>query len=113
MKDFVGRRIQDRNVTAKVNEIIGLLPDERNLQEVKEKLVHVEDAFERLRQAYQEYASKIQDADGIAKCQRYLCEEEKKFNSFRRQIVNWMTETENKLVAVSLQVVPDVKPEVS
>ena len=32
-------------VTTKSNEIVGLLADDRNLQEVKEKLVHVEAAF--------------------------------------------------------------------
>ena len=99
------------NVTAKVNEIIGLLSDERNLLEVKEKLVQVEGAFERLCEAHQEYASEIQDADGVAECQQYLCEEEKKFNTFRRQIVNWITETENNLLTVSRQVDSDVKPE--
>ena len=98
-------------VTVNVNEIIGLLPDERNLLEVKGKLVQVEGAFQRLREAHQEYASEIQDADGVAECQQYLCEEEKKFNTFRRQVVYWITETENNLLAVSLQVDLDVKPE--
>ena len=35
---------QASNATAKSNEIIALLSDDRNLQEVKEKLVHVDAA---------------------------------------------------------------------
>ena len=38
------RSDQASNVTAKSNEIIALLSDDRNLQEVKEKLVHVDAA---------------------------------------------------------------------
>ena len=92
-------------VTTKSNEIVGLLADDRNLQEVKEKLVHVDAAFLKLKQAHYDYANDIHDADGVVQCQLYLDKEEKKFNTFRQKIADWITVAEDKLLAVSLQVV--------
>ena len=66
--------------------------DVRNLQEVKEKLVDVDVTFEKFRDAHRDYASEIQDAEEFVECQRYLCEEEKKLNARRRQIVDWISE---------------------
>ena len=97
-------------VTTKSNEIVGLLADDRNLQEVKEKLVHVEAAFLKLKEAHCDYASEIHDADGVVQCQLYLDKEEKKFSIFRQRIADWITVAEDKLLAVSLQVDSDVKP---
>ena len=43
-------------VTAKSSKIIGLISDDRNLQEVKEKLIHVDNAFTRLQEAHHDYS---------------------------------------------------------
>ena len=72
-------------VTAKSNEIIGLIYDDRNLHEVKEKLIHLDNAFQRLREAPNDYSSEILDEDGIVKCQLYLESEERKYGLFRQQ----------------------------
>ena len=40
------------NVTARIKEITGLLNDDRNIQTVKEKLVHVVAAFEKFKEAH-------------------------------------------------------------
>ena len=69
-------------VTAKSNEIIGLISDDRNLQEVKEKLIHVDNALQRPRVAHHDYSSEILDEDGIAECQLYLESEERKLGLF-------------------------------
>ena len=97
-------------VTTKSNEIVGLLADDRNLQEVKEKLVHVDAAFLKLKEAHYDYANEIHDADGVVQCQLYLDKEEKKFSTFRQKIADWITVAEDKLLAVSLQVDSNVKP---
>ena len=73
-------------VTAKSNEIIGLISDDRNLQEVKEKLIHVDNAFTRLQEAHHDYSSESMDEDGILKYQLYLGSEERKFGLFLQQI---------------------------
>ena len=98
-------------VTAKLNEITGLLMDGRNLQEVTEKLAYVEVTFEKFRNAHHDYTSEIQDAEEFVECHRYLCKEERKFNARRRQIVDSISETEEKLLAASHQVDSEVKPE--
>ena len=41
---------------AKSSKIIGLISDDRNLQEVKEKLIHVDNAFTRLQEAHHDYS---------------------------------------------------------
>ena len=69
-------------VTAKSNEIIGLISDDRNLQEVKEKLIHVDNALQRPQVAHHDYSSEILDEDGIAECQLYLESEERKLGLF-------------------------------
>ena len=56
---------------------------DRNLQEVKEKLVHVDAAFLKLKEAHYDIANEIHDADGVVQCQLYLDKEEKKFSIFR------------------------------
>ena len=58
-------------VSARVNEIIGLLLDDRNLQDVKEKLVHLSDAYAKFRDAHRDYSSLVHDEAGIAECQEY------------------------------------------
>ena len=72
-------------VTAKSNEIIGLISDDWNLHEVKGKLIHLDNAFQRLREARNDYSSEILEEDGIAKCQLYLESEERKYGLFRQQ----------------------------
>ena len=78
-------------VTTKSNEIVGLLADDRNLQEVKEKLVHVNTALLKLKEAHYDYANEIHDADGVVQCQLYLDKDEKKFNTFRQKIADCIT----------------------
>ena len=60
------RSVYASAVTAKSNKIIGLVSYDRNLQEVKEKLSHVDNAFQRLREARHDYSSQIMEEDGIA-----------------------------------------------
>ena len=71
---------------AKSSKIIGLISDDRNLQEVKEKLIHVDNAFTRLQEAHHDYSSESMDEDGILKYQLYLGSEERKFGLFFQQI---------------------------
>ena len=75
-------------ITTKSNEIVDLLVD---LQEVKEKLVHVDAAFLKLKEAHYDYANEIHDADGVVQCQLYLDKDEKKFNTFRQKIADCIT----------------------
>ena len=75
-------------ITTKSNEIVDLLVD---LQEVKEKLVHVDAAFLKLKEAHYDYANKIHDADGVFQCQLYFDKEEKKFSTFRQKIADWIS----------------------
>lgn len=72
--------------------------------------MHVDAAFLKLREAHYDYANEIHDADGIVQCQLYLDKEEKKFSTFRQKIADWITVGEDKLLAVSLQVGSNVKP---
>ncbi|XP_067023711.1 tyrosine kinase receptor Cad96Ca-like [Acropora muricata] len=87
-------------VTTKSNEIVALLADDRNRQEVKEKQ----------QEAHYDYANEIHDADGVVQCQLYLDKKEKKFSTSRQKIADWITVAEDKLLAVSLQVDSNVKP---
>ena len=105
------RSVYASAVTAKSSKIIGLISDDRNLQEVKEKLIHVDNAFTRLQEAHHDYSSESMDEDGIPKYQLYLGSEERKFGLFLQQIVDWITVTEEKLLADSLQLDSVVKPE--
>ena len=102
---------QASNVTAKSNELITLLSDHRNLQEVKEKLVHVDAAFQKLTDTHRDYAGEIRDEAGMLECQAYLERRKKNFSTFRKRIVDWIAAVEDKLVAESLRVDSDVKPE--
>ena len=105
------RSVYASAVTAKSSKIIGLISDDRNLQEVKEKLINVDNAFQRLQEAHYDYSSESMDEDGIPKYQLYLGSEERKFGLFLQQIVDWITVTEEKLLADSLQLDSVVKPE--
>ena len=87
-------------VSAKSNEIIGLLQSERNLQEVKEKLPSLDAAFENLVEAHRVYACEVCNADGITQCKLYLETEVKKFCVFRQRIFDWISMAENKLLAL-------------
>ena len=53
------RRGHIANVTAKVNEVIELLSEERNLQEVKEKLTTSKEAFRKFGEAHRNYAAEL------------------------------------------------------
>ena len=71
----------------------------------------MDSAFERFREAHRDYVSEIPDENAIAEGQPYLENKERKFCVFRQQIIDWITETEHKLIAESLQVDSAVKPE--
>ena len=68
-------------VTAISNEISGLLTDDLNLQEVKEKLPYLDNAFERFIEAHRDYAGEILDENAInegnailkTKRERFVC----------------------------------------
>ena len=77
-------------ITTKSNEIVDLLVDLQEVKE-KEKLVHVDAAFLKLKEAHYDYANKIHDADGVVQCQLYLDKEEKKFSTFRQKIADWIS----------------------
>ena len=102
---------QASNVTAKSNEIIALLAHDRNLQAVKEKLVHVDAAFQKLKDAHRDYVSEIRDEAELVESQGYLERQETNFTAFRQRIVDWIAATESKLLAESIRVDSDVKPE--
>ena len=72
--------------------------------------MHVNTALLKLKEAHYDYANEIHDADGVVQCQLYLDKEEKKFSTFRQKIADWITVAEDKLLAVSLQVDSNVKP---
>ena len=68
-------------VTAISNEISGLLTDDHNLQEVKEKLPYLNNAFERFIEAHRDYVGEILDENAInegnaiskTKKERFVC----------------------------------------
>ena len=48
-----------------------LISDDRNLQDVREKLVHVDAAFQKLIDAHRDYAGEIRDEAGMLERQAY------------------------------------------
>ena len=80
-------------VTAISNEISGLLTGDHNLQEVKEKLPYLDNAFERFKEAHRDYV------------------EERKVRVFCQEIVDWIINIEHKLLPESLQVDSAENPE--
>ena len=98
-------------ITAISNEISGLLTDDHNLQEVKEKLPYLDNAFERFKEAHRDYVGEILDENAIIEGQRYLEDKERKVRVFHQEIVNWIINIEHKLLAESLQVDSAVNPE--
>ena len=81
-----------------------MLTDDHNLQEVKEKLPYLDNAFERFKKAHRNYVGEILDENAIIEGQRYLEDKERKVRVFRQQIVDWIINIEHKLLAESLQV---------
>ena len=69
-------------VTAISNEISGLLTDDHNLQEVKEKLPYLDNAFERFKEAHRDYVEEILDENAIIEGQRYLEDKERTVRVF-------------------------------
>jgi len=98
-------------VTAISNEISSLLTDYRNLQEVKEKLLYLDNAFEKFVDAHRDYVGEILDENAINEGQRYLEDKERKVGVFRQQVVDWIIGTEHKRLAESLQVDSVMNPE--
>ena len=102
------RRGHLANVTANVNGIHELLSDDRNLQVVKEKLAVAEEAFLKFKNAHLNYAAEIGSEENEAECDEYFTREERKFYW---STSDWITRVEANLVAQSLQVDSEVKPE--
>ena len=98
------------NVTAKVNEVIELLSDERNLQEVKEKITTSKEAFRKFGEAHRNYAAELVNEEEKTKCMEYSSREEK-FTEICRQVLDWISRVEENLLAVSLRVDSEVNPD--
>ena len=105
------RRGHLANVTANVNGVQELLSDDRNLQEVKEKLAAAEEAFLKFKDAHLNYAAEIGSEEDKIECDEYFTSEERKFRDFYWTTSDWITRVEANLVAQSLQVDSEVKPE--
>ena len=105
------RRGHIANVNAKVNEVIELLSDERNLQEVKEKLTTSKEAFRTLGEAHRNYAAELVNEEEKTKCMEYFSREEEKFTEICRQVLDWISRVEENLLTVSLQVDSEVNPD--
>ena len=104
------RRGHIANVTAKVNEVIELLSDERNLQEVKEKIITSTEAFRKFGEAHRNYAAELVNEEEKTKCMEYSSREEK-FTEICRQVLDWISRVEENLLAVSLRVDSEVNPD--
>ena len=63
-----------------------MLTADHSLQEVKEKLLSLYDAFERLIETHRDYVGEIMDENAICEGQRYLEDKERKVLVFRQQI---------------------------
>ncbi|KAK2561883.1 hypothetical protein P5673_015280 [Acropora cervicornis] len=105
------RRAHLENVTANVNGVHELLSGDRNLQEVKEKLTAAEEAFLKFKDAHLNYAGEIGSEEDKIECDEYFTGEERKFRDFYWTTSDWITRVEANLVAQSLQVDFEVKPE--
>ena len=71
----------------------------------------VENAFLQFQGAHDNYAAEVQSAEGKVACEEYFAREEGKFNRFHREIREWIAREEDNLLAVSLQVDSEIKPE--
>ena len=105
------RRGHLANVTANVNGVHELLSDDRNLQEVKGKLAAAEEDFLKFKDAHINYAAEIGSEEDKIECDEYFTGEERKFRDFYWTTSDWITRVEANLVAQSLQVDSEVKPE--
>ena len=65
-----------------------MLTADHSLQEVKEKLLYLYDAFERLIETHRDYVGEIMDENAICEGQRYLEDKERKVLVFRQQILD-------------------------
>ena len=71
----------------------------------------MDNPFERFKEAHHDYVGEILDENAINEVQRYLEDKERKVRVFRQQIVDWIINTEHKLLAGLLQVHSTVNPE--
>ena len=99
------------NVSRNVNGVHELLSDDRNLQEVKEKLTAAEEAFLKFKDAHLNYAGEIGSEEDKIECDEYFTGEERMFRDFYWTTSDWITRVEADLVAQSLQVDSEVKLE--
>lgn len=81
-----------------------MLTDDHSLQELKEKLFYLSNAFERLRETHGDYVEQILDENAICEGQRYLEDKDRKVLVLRQQFFDWIAKTWRKLLAESLQV---------
>ena len=91
------RKGHTANVAAKVNEVIELLSDERNLQEVKEKITTSKEAFRKFGEAHRNYAAELVNEEENTKCMEYSSREEEKFTEICRQLLDWISRVEENL----------------
>ena len=84
------RRGHLANVTAKVNGVHELLSDDRNLQEVKEKLAAAEEAFLKCKYAHLNKAAEIGSEEDKIECDEYFTGEERKFRDFYWTTSDWI-----------------------
>ena len=59
-------------VSTRINEILDLMADDRNLQMVKEKLSRAIAAFEKFKGAQFDYWSEVKDANSVTECQEAI-----------------------------------------
>lgn len=71
----------------------------------------VENAFLQFQGAHNNYAAEVQSAEDKVVCEEYFAREEGKFNRFHREMREWIARVEDNLLAVSLQVDSEIKPE--
>ena len=87
-----------------------MLSDDRNLQEVKEKLTASEEAFLKFKDAHLDYVAEIESDEDKIECDEYFTGEERKFRDFYWTTSDWIARVEANPVAQSLQVDSEVKP---
>ena len=85
------RRGHQANVTTNINGVHELLPDDRNLQEVKMKLTATEEAFLKFKDAHLNYAAKIGIEENEIECDEFFNHEEGKFKDFYWMTSEWIT----------------------
>ena len=98
------------NVSTRINEILDLMADDRNLHMVKEKLSRAIAAFEKFKGAQFDYWSEVKDANSVTECQEYWSRHANHFDVFRHRVNDWIITVGHRLLAAGLQDDSRVKP---